>query len=132
MNSARSISPGWVGARSVGNRREMSPFAGLVVVRDLDFIGISVLPTETDAILLVDPNAVLAPTTSAQWLESISWWNRKMSKIPDPVDLIQLSSSNGPQGRRTHGARGFAIPSIEHVFRALVEDRGYHASCYNG
>jgi len=31
-----------------------------VVVRDLDFIGMADLPSETKAILLIDANAVLA------------------------------------------------------------------------
>ena len=66
MNSDRSISPGWVGVRSLGRRRETGAFARLVVVDDLDFVRMAILPTETDTILLVDPNAELTPTIPAQ------------------------------------------------------------------
>jgi hypothetical protein len=75
----------------------MSPLAGSVVVDDLDFVGMALLPTETDTILLVDPNAVLAPTIAAQSFESVARLDRQMLKISNPVDLIQLPSSNWPQ-----------------------------------
>ena len=55
-NSSNGISPGWVGGRCVGSRRETISRAGrvpfrrpLVVVRDLDIVGISILPAKADA-----------------------------------------------------------------------------------
>jgi hypothetical protein len=36
-----------------------------VIVRDLDFVGMTRLPVETDSILVVDPDAVLATTLAA-------------------------------------------------------------------
>jgi len=44
-----------------------------VVIRNLDFIGISGLPSKTNAILLVYPDAVLALSFPAQALKPISW-----------------------------------------------------------
>jgi hypothetical protein len=36
-----------------------------VVVRDLDFVGMTRLPAKTDSILVVDPDAVLSATLAA-------------------------------------------------------------------
>jgi hypothetical protein len=66
-NSSRSISPGCVGGLPRGKRRSAIPcegiswlpaLLGLMIVDNLDFIGIFILPAETDTILLVDSNAV--------------------------------------------------------------------------
>jgi hypothetical protein len=50
-----------VGGKWVGKRRTAIalPPRRLVVVRDFDIVGISILPPETDPILVVDPNTVL-------------------------------------------------------------------------
>jgi hypothetical protein len=43
-----------------------------VVVRDFDFIGVSILPAEAGTELIVDPNAVLAASIASQSLKAIS------------------------------------------------------------
>jgi hypothetical protein len=69
-NSSSNISPGCVGGRLVGSRRatkrrdDLSRLKRpLVVVCDLNLIGISILPAKAHTILLVDANAVLANTS---------------------------------------------------------------------
>jgi len=47
----------------------------LVVVRDLDIVGIAGLPAKTDSILIVDPDAVLSRSITPKALQSISGWN---------------------------------------------------------
>jgi hypothetical protein len=49
-NSSRSISPGGIAGPS--------QFGSLVRVFDADFVGMSLLPSERDAVLVVDPYAV--------------------------------------------------------------------------
>jgi hypothetical protein len=44
----------------------------LVVVRDFDVVGIAILPSEANAILIVHPNAVLSYPVAAQPLEAIT------------------------------------------------------------
>ena len=68
-NSSSSISPGCVGGRLAGSRRATRscddlPRRGrpLVVVCDLNLVGILILPAKAHAILLVNANAVLANT----------------------------------------------------------------------
>jgi hypothetical protein len=36
-----------------------------MVVRDLDFVGMTWLPAKTNPVLVVDPDAVLSPTLAA-------------------------------------------------------------------
>jgi len=50
-----------------------------MVVRDFDVVGITALPAETYSILLVDTDAVLAPTIPCQTLEPISRWDCKLA-----------------------------------------------------
>jgi hypothetical protein len=43
----------------------------LVVICDFDFVRIATLPTKADAILVVDPNAVLSTPVPAQTLKAV-------------------------------------------------------------
>jgi hypothetical protein len=52
-----------------------------VIIRDFDVVGISSLPSETDAILLVDSNAVLTPAVPRESLEPVTRWNRQLPQI---------------------------------------------------
>jgi hypothetical protein len=45
-----------------------------VVVRDFDFFGMGTLPPETDAILIVNADAVLSQAVPAKLLEPIARW----------------------------------------------------------
>jgi hypothetical protein len=61
-NSSSSISPGCVGGTCVGSGRatKEGPLGRrLVVVDDLDFVGISALPEKANPILFVNSNAIL-------------------------------------------------------------------------
>jgi hypothetical protein len=46
-----------------------------VVVCDLDVIGISCLPTETNSKLIVDEDAVLTMSISSEPFQSIAGWD---------------------------------------------------------
>jgi hypothetical protein len=49
-----------------------------VVIRDLHLIGIAVPPNETHAELIVDPNAVLAQSVTAQLLQPVAERNAQI------------------------------------------------------
>jgi hypothetical protein len=68
-----------------------------VVIRDLDLAGISGLPSKANAILLVNPDAVLFASFPAQSLKTISWGDGQFRKISDPIYLIEF-----PPGYRPH------------------------------
>lgn len=92
----------------------------IVVVRDFDFKGITGLPEETNAILIVDANAELTAAISTKDFQSVSRRNRKFAQVPYAVQLIQLSSCDGPQhpGTMLAGRRG--VGSIKNVLGAAV------------
>lgn len=103
-NSSRSISPGCVGGRLAGSLRATSDCAGLpwwerglVIVRDLNFVCIIVLPAKTHAILLVDANTVLAAATPPQPFKTIAGWDREVRKIANTVELVKPAASGRPQ-----------------------------------
>jgi hypothetical protein len=58
-----------------------------MVVCDLNFVGIAILPTETDAKLIVDSNAVLPFAATTQSFQSIARRNRQFGAVLDLVDL---------------------------------------------
>ncbi len=69
----------------------------LVIIRDLNLVDISSLPSKTDSVLIVDSNAVLPVPVGPQSFEAISWWNRKLSKILHAINLVKLPSGHVPQ-----------------------------------
>ncbi|HXG69389.1 MAG TPA: hypothetical protein VNJ04_02110 [Gemmatimonadaceae bacterium] len=57
------------------NRRELSSSHNkvLVIVYDLDIMGVTISPFEAHAPLIIDPNAVLTATSSFELLQPIAW-----------------------------------------------------------
>src|SRR5213593_4172427 len=103
-NSSRSISPGCVGGLFRGNRRATKPRDNtsgrvarrlLMVVRDLDLVGISSLPAKTHAILLVDAYAMLRGPVTFQSFKAVTGRDRQIPQVTRAIDLIELSSSGG-------------------------------------
>lgn len=68
-----------------------------MVVRDLDFVGITVLPAETNSILLIDANAVLTFAVTGQPFKAVAWRDRELPKVAHAVQLRELSPNDGPE-----------------------------------
>lgn len=68
----------------------------LVIVRDFDVVGIAAPPGETDAILLIDTDAVLATAIARQPLEPIAGGHGKLPEIAHPIELGELPSGRRP------------------------------------
>jgi hypothetical protein len=51
---------------------------GLVVVDNFDLVSIWFLPSKTNPVLLVHPNAVLAAPVSLESLKPVLRWNRQV------------------------------------------------------
>ena len=68
-NSVRRMIPGWM--------REAVGFMGLawdlVVIDDLDLLGVLAGPTEADAPLVIDADGVLATAIALQGLQPVAW-----------------------------------------------------------
>ena len=63
-NSSSKISPGGIAGPN--------QFGSLVIIFDADFVGMSLLPLKSNAILIVDPNAMPAYLITFQDLQSIA------------------------------------------------------------
>lgn len=68
-----------------------------MIVRYLNLVRVSVSPSKAYPPLVVDPDAVLAGTISAKFLEPVTRRNSKIIELSARVDLDQL-----PPGRPLH------------------------------
>jgi hypothetical protein len=64
--------------------------AGLVVVDDLDVMGVAVAPDKADSESVVNPDAVLTPPVAAQRVQPVSG---KDCQIPEIMGRVQLAQS---------------------------------------
>jgi hypothetical protein len=61
-----------------------------VIVDDLDFITITVLPGETDSDLIIDPDAMLSFSVSLQSFKTVSWGYQQVCQLGGVVEHSQL------------------------------------------
>src|SRR5512136_1366392 len=73
-NSSKRTSPGCTGDRSA----TFGAVRPLVVVDDLDFVGITVPPGEADSPRVVDPDAVLSFAFPHEAFQPITGWHSKV------------------------------------------------------
>src|SRR6185312_567646 len=118
MKSSISTSPGWIGANL------LIAFTSSVVVNDLDVFRASVGPGEADPPLVVDPDAVLAPSVALQCLQPVAWWDAKVVETHRRIQDREL-----PQGRsedpRVERPDTLALPES---FGVPVPHRPHHQS----
>jgi hypothetical protein len=93
-----------------------------VIIGDFDFVGITILPPETDPVLLIDADAVLSGTISSQGLQPVSGWHGKLHEVTDPVQLRQLPVDHLPQGARTPSPSPATVDAVEQVLRPGVRE----------
>jgi hypothetical protein len=99
-----------------------------MVVRSFYIIGVSVLESEADPVLIVNADRPLTFSISAQLVEPVSGWNLQLFRALNPVELRQLALC--PANRLT-GNRFGLTPHKEplgiFVFEALYH--GLIMSC---
>ena len=100
-----------------------------MIVFDANFVGMSLLPSERDAILVVDPNAVPPCLMALQRLESITGRNREIFESRRDVERFELPLRDSPDlardpPRKTRNA--FA----KQVSRRFVAERLNQRSIY--
>jgi len=69
----------------------------LMIIGNLNFESIAITPYETDAVLVVDPNAVLSSAIPLQGLQMVAGKYGKIRKSNRCVDLHELSLNNRRQ-----------------------------------
>lgn len=65
-----------------------------MIVDDLHVIGVTVVPDEANAVLIVDANAVLATSIARERLESVTGERRQVPKLASGMELLELSLGN--------------------------------------
>jgi hypothetical protein len=76
-----------------------------VIVFDPDFVGMSLLPSERDAILIVDPNAVPARLVTLQRLQTVAGRNCQIVEPCRDVERLEFSLRDSPQFTRNSPGR---------------------------
>jgi hypothetical protein len=77
-------------------------------------------PTKANAILLIDPNAVLASTIPSQDLEPIARRHPEIARFLSRINLVKLPPGNPPQRLGTCLAGHGGVETVEDVFRSAV------------
>src|SRR3990172_4207303 len=127
----------------------------LVVVADLDVMGVSVLPAEADSPLVVDPNAVLADAVPGEALQAVPWRHAELvqslggvheqqlavrsslhvrCQLARPLPLKHLPCLGVPEGSNHRGSVTRSINSVNRYYRGAqpnkaLELTGRHPGC---
>jgi hypothetical protein len=99
-----------------------------MIINDFNLVWARACPLKTDAILIVDSNAILASTISSKFFKLIAWWDTQFLEYFDRVKLIQFPSGNSPNidGASSPGfVRVHAIKDIFSAFGFEVLDHEY-------
>jgi hypothetical protein len=60
----------------------------LVIIHDLHIVSVPVVPDETDAILIVDPNAVLSTPIACERLEPVAGEYCEVTEVVRRLELL--------------------------------------------
>jgi hypothetical protein len=101
----------------------------LVVIHDLDFIGVGVAPRKAKAPLVIDADAVLALAIGLEALQSVPRQQRERAQIRRRVDHVEF-----PQGLTLNGlepAHGFPVEKALRIRTAESPDHNEKIYCYS-
>jgi hypothetical protein len=80
----------------------------LVIVHDLNVVGVAVPPAEANAPLIVDANAMVASAIAFELFEPIVRWHAEILELLGGVDEAQLAEHD-PVKLGREPAHGFAL-----------------------
>ncbi len=87
-----------------------------------------ICPNKADAILIIDPDAVLPFSVAAQRLQAITRWYSQLAERIYGIHLVELASRDTPQNGRT-GPPGFSRSSaVKNIFNALISKAHDHGA----
>jgi hypothetical protein len=93
-------------------------------------------PTETDPILVIDPDAVLTATISPKRLQAVPGRYPQVVHDLGLIECVELPRSHLPQRPRQPLAGNLGVSTIEEVFSRLITEASDHGnmiarlSCY--
>ena len=100
-NSVRRMMPGW--------RRKAVGFmvVGLMIVNNLDLLGVGSGPAEADAPLVVDPDGMLSATIPFERLQMVAWRQIEECQFDGSIEQLQFDECALPEAaRQVSGAPG--------------------------
>src|SRR5574340_1449694 len=101
MKSSRSISPGWIGRRCMGLVFGIAMIAlPLMVVTDLDVIGITIGEAKANTPLVIDGDCMLALAISLQRVKPVPRWHPQVVESRREVDVLELAERPRQDVRR--------------------------------
>jgi hypothetical protein len=77
----------------------------LVIIFDADFVGMALLPSERDAILVVDPNAVPTGLVPFERLEPIAGRDGEILEPRRDVERLEFALRHAPELTRNPSSR---------------------------
>jgi hypothetical protein len=98
-----------------------------VVVCDFNFVGISVLPPETNPELVIDADAVLPSAVAFQPFEAIARGDAQLAEVAHPIELREFTPDHRPERRGTGSARLATAEAIEEILGGAIREGAYHA-----
>ena len=85
-------------------------------------------PTETDPILVIDPDAVLTATITPKRLQAVPGRYPQVVHDLGLIECVELPRSHRPQRPRQPLAGNLGVPTIEEVFGRLITEASDHVS----
>jgi len=76
-------------------------------------------PAKADSVLVINPNAELAPSTSRQLLQTVPRRDSEFTGLLHRVYLIELASRDTPKTLRTRSSRSLGATPVEDVLGCL-------------
>jgi hypothetical protein len=86
-----------------------------VVINNFNIVSIAVNPFEADTPLVIDPDAVLAFTASAQSFKPVAWRHKQVLKRFGSMEIIKLTPCRSFKGFETPYK-----PIIKECFSVLI------------
>jgi hypothetical protein len=94
-----------------------------MVIHDLHFLSVAVAPNKANTVALVDSNAVLPRSITAQFLQAVSRWHPQVAKSLCSIQEQELPKRRPPQ-IRPDGSTSFASEELSGLFIAEAPDHG--------
>ena len=96
---------------AVGRGVHGSWVGGLMVIHDLDLLGIRAGPAKANPPLVVDPDRVLAAPAAAQRLQPVARWQAEEGEFDGGIDELEFDDGSLPDvGGQAPGAAGGPKP----------------------
>jgi len=97
-----------------------------VVIRNLDILSAVVGPYKTDAILIVDADAVLTGSISVEFFRTVTRRSFKVTESFRRLQVLQLALCYAPEGVRASLSGRPCVVVVEHVLSPAIPEADYH------